>query len=107
MPMLEVPDDVIEAVKSIVTWSRSCNDPDGILADDIPVLAEWLVARGLLPADPKDRALLDLIEELGRVRYLHEVDTSGDCTLYIHLNRFLPALSDFLGRLREERFGDR
>jgi len=61
----------------------------------------------LLPADPKDRALLDLIEELGRVRYLHEVDTSGDCTLDIHLNRFLPALSDFLGRLREERFGDR
>jgi hypothetical protein len=44
---------------------------------------------------------------LGRVRYLHEVDTSGDCTLDIHLNRFLPALSDFLGRLREERFGDR
>jgi hypothetical protein len=103
---LEIPDDTIEAIKTVVMWSRSCDGPDDILEDAIPRLNKWLVASGLLPPEGSaDRALLDLIREVNAVRYYHEVDTTGSANLDVHLTDLLPALSAFLEQLREERSG--
>jgi hypothetical protein len=48
--MREIPEDVLAAIKSIVNWSRGCEDlVDEILENDAPVLDRWLVENGLLP----------------------------------------------------------
>jgi hypothetical protein len=47
----EIPPDVIEAIKLIATWARGEDDlVDDILERAAPVLDNWLVERGLLPA---------------------------------------------------------
>jgi len=47
----EIPPDVIEAIKLIATWARGEDDlVDDILERAPPVLDNWLVERGLLPA---------------------------------------------------------
>lgn len=51
----EIPDPVVAAIRHVVQWSRGSDGPgeisiDDILSDAVPVLDEWLVARGLLPA---------------------------------------------------------
>jgi hypothetical protein len=45
----EIPEEVMEAVKAVVEWSRGDDDPLGILESDIPVLDNWLVELGVLP----------------------------------------------------------
>ena len=54
--MQEIPDAVLDAIKDVVEWRRGGDEPgdvgvDDILADAIPTLDEWLVSRGLLPAE--------------------------------------------------------
>jgi hypothetical protein len=53
--VMEIPDDVVVAIKAIAEWGRGGDEPDDVGIDDIiaravPVLDEWCVARGLLPA---------------------------------------------------------
>jgi hypothetical protein len=46
----EIPNDVIKAVKHIVTWAHGCEDEvDDIISNDVPVLEAWLVKLGLMP----------------------------------------------------------
>ena len=50
-PHDEIPDAVVEAIKLIVTWARGEDDlVDDILERAAPVLDNWCVERGLLPA---------------------------------------------------------
>jgi DNA-binding transcriptional regulator YdaS (Cro superfamily) len=47
---MEIPENIIAALKAIVNWSRGSDDlVDEILENDVPVLDRWLVANGLLP----------------------------------------------------------
>ena len=47
---MEVPDDVLEAIKAVVAWSQTIDpDDDKLLADDIPTIAAWLAELGLEP----------------------------------------------------------
>lgn len=52
---MEVPDDVLTAIKDIVAWAHGCEGPDDVTFDDVivhdvPVLEDWLTKLGLLPA---------------------------------------------------------
>jgi hypothetical protein len=51
---LEIPDPVLEVIKDVVLWSRGSNGHGEVSLDDVlcgmPLLDEWCVARGLLPA---------------------------------------------------------
>jgi hypothetical protein len=47
---VEVPENVLMALSSIVIWAHSDEDlVDYILQYDVPVIADWLEQRGLLP----------------------------------------------------------
>ena len=53
--VMEIPGDVVVAVKAIAEWGRGGDEPgdvgiDDIIARAVPVLDEWCVERGLLPA---------------------------------------------------------
>jgi hypothetical protein len=44
-----IPDNILEAMKSIVEWAPSYDpDDDRLLAHDIPVMATWLEQLGLI-----------------------------------------------------------
>jgi hypothetical protein len=51
---VEIPEDVLTALKGIVAWSEYSGDGndsvDEVLADHIPAVAEWLRELGLIEA---------------------------------------------------------
>ena len=51
---VEVPDDVLKAMKHFVEWAHSKDSSiDGIIVHDLPVFENWLTELGLLPPAPE------------------------------------------------------
>ena len=49
MTTMEVPDNVLEAMKAVVEWAHSYDpDDDRLVMHDIPVIATWLEQLGLI-----------------------------------------------------------
>jgi len=47
---MEVPENVLAAMKAVVEWAHSFDpDDDHLCTHDIPVIAAWLEGLGLLP----------------------------------------------------------
>jgi hypothetical protein len=39
---MEVPDEVLTAIKHVVAWAHSCDSPDEIIIHDLPAFENWL-----------------------------------------------------------------
>lgn len=48
---VEVSKEALTALKGIVAWAESDEDPMRMIEEDIPVLIAWLEEVGLLPLD--------------------------------------------------------
>jgi hypothetical protein len=58
----EIPDDVIAAVKHIITWAHGHKDEvDAVLEWDAPVLEAWLIMLGVISPDGRRVACFESV----------------------------------------------